>query len=163
MPGHSTHDTRKITGRRELHFATLEDLRQDAEQLAGKETRVLGNWSQGQIYQHIAKALHLSIDGIDFRPPLWMRLLVPLVRSSMLRKTPKPGFQLPKTLEAKFLPDEHVTTEAGLADLIAAIERCQSTPDRATHFLFGKLTTEETNQFQLRHAELHLSFILPVE
>jgi hypothetical protein len=38
----------------------------------------------------------------------------------------------------------------------------QVTGRRSLHYpVFGKLTPEEWHQFHLRHAELHMSFVLP--
>lgn len=154
-------DTRKVHGRRKLHFETLDDLRSEAEYLARVETTTLGNWSLGQIYQHLAKGLNLSIDGVDIKPPLWMRLLMPLLKSSMIHKPMPAGFRLPQQAARLVSVDDEITTQAGLQQLLNAIARCKATTERAPHPLFGRWTEQEANQFHLRHAELHLSFVLP--
>ena len=60
--------------------------------------------------------------------------------------------------EAQFSPDISVSTEQGLRSLRAAIERCQTENSRAEHPAFGKLTREEWDKLNLRHAELHMSY-----
>ena len=76
----------------------------------------------------------------------------------MLNGTLSPGFKIPKKGEAQFSPDPSVSTEEGLASLRAAIERSQTETSRAEHPAFGELTREEWDKFNLRHAELHMSF-----
>ena len=43
-------------GHRELHFKSLEDILADVDRLASsREIRTLGNWSAGQIFEHVAR------------------------------------------------------------------------------------------------------------
>ena len=47
-------DTGKVAGRRELHFNSLEDILADVDRLASsREIKTLGNWSAGQIFEHV--------------------------------------------------------------------------------------------------------------
>ncbi|MFK7777061.1 MAG: DUF1569 domain-containing protein, partial [Gimesia sp.] len=59
----------------------------------------------------------------------------------------------------KFIPDE-TSTEEGIAALRAAIARQERETKRVDHPGFGTLTNEEWNDFNLRHAELHMSFLV---
>jgi hypothetical protein len=72
----------------------------------------------------------------------------------------RPGFQLPKSA-TKLWPDEKVSAEAGLAQLKAAVTRLFTETPAAPHPFFGKMAVEEVMQLSLRHAELHMSFIIP--
>ncbi|REJ86679.1 MAG: DUF1569 domain-containing protein [Planctomycetota bacterium] len=45
--------------------------------------------------------------------------------------------------------------------LKAAIARCGEETRRADHPVFGRLTLDEWEQFGLRHAEMHMSFVHP--
>ena len=59
-------NTKTVTGRRELRYDNYDELLADAERLAGKEVRTLGNWSYGQILRHLARSIDAMIDGAPF-------------------------------------------------------------------------------------------------
>ncbi len=54
-------NTKKVEGRRAVRYESLSEFLQDAERLANCEVRTVGNWSQGQIYEHLARALDISM------------------------------------------------------------------------------------------------------
>jgi hypothetical protein len=56
-----------------------------------------------------------------------------------------------------------VSDEEGITNLRRAIGRLKSEPERDWEQCFHAFTREEWDQFHIRHAELHLSFIVPVE
>ena len=57
-----TVDTKKVTQRREVRYDSYDDLLSDAEHLASGDVQTVGNWTLGQIFQHLAKTLNSSID-----------------------------------------------------------------------------------------------------
>ncbi len=120
----------------------------------------VGNWSFGQICEHLAKMMNGSIDGLDFQAPWFARwFIAPLMKNSMLTKPMSPGFRLPPNAKP-VLPSDPVSPESGLQQLKAAVERLQQEAPRASHPFLGKLASEEWMQLHLRHAELHLSFFV---
>lgn len=151
-----------MSARRIVRYSTLSEVVQDAEHLIGNHHTV-GNWSFGQICQHLAKTMHASIDGFGFMAPWWARwFIAPLVKNSFLTKPMKPGIQLPKSAKSLF-PDELIAAEEGLRQLKAAVERLSHETPTAPHPFLGKLASEEVIQAQLRHCELHMSFIVAGE
>ncbi len=147
---------------RTVRYSTLSEVVQDAEHLLSNHHTV-GKWSFGQICQHLAKTMNASIDGFGFMAPWWSRwLIAPLVKNSILTKPMKPGFKLPKAAAA-LLPDNSTTADDGLRQLKAAVERRSHETPTAPHPFLGKLASEEVIQAQLRHCELHMSFIVPGE
>jgi hypothetical protein len=151
-------NTGKVTGRREVAYESLDDLLMDADSLvANPRTKMLGNWTLGQMLAHLAAALHMSIDGSDHRPPWYIRLLGPFLKRSVLRKM-SAGFQLPKPVADKIIPADPITPQEGLKRLQEAVTRFRSDTTRKPHNVFGKLTGAEWHQLHLRHAELHMSF-----
>jgi hypothetical protein len=151
-----------MSARRTVRYATFSDVVQDAEHLLGNHHTV-GHWSFGQICQHLARTMNATIDGFGFMAPWWARqLIAPFVKNSFLIKPMKPGFNLPKA-GAALLPDDSITAEEGLRQLKAAIQRLAHETPSAPHPFFGKLASEEIVQLQLRHCELHMSFIVPGE
>ncbi|MFN0021110.1 MAG: DUF1569 domain-containing protein [Pirellulaceae bacterium] len=151
-------NTGKVTGRREVAYESLDDVLMDAEMVvANPKTKMLGNWSLGQMLAHLAASLHMSIDGSDHRPPWYVRLIGPILKRMVLRKM-SPGFQLPKPVADKIISAEPVSPQEGLRLLQEAIKRFRADLSRQPHNVFGKLTGAEWHQLHLRHCELHMSF-----
>ncbi len=152
-------DTKRVAGRRKVHFDNYEQLLADVRDLAGRPTRQLGNWSLGQICHHIAAGLNTAIDGAPFNPPWILRKLGPLFKKRAISRPLSPGFKLPRQA-GSLIPQSNDAAE-GIAAIEQAVARLDQTPERQPHVIFGSMTSEEWDQFQLRHAEMHLSFIVP--
>ena len=149
--------TKKVEGRRTVCYESLDDLLKDAEEMSQSDVQLLGNWSLGQILKHLAMSLDASIDGMDFKLPAPVRFVMTLLmKRKFLTKALPPGFKS----TSKFIPAETSTAE-GLAALQSAIKRQESETTRVDHPGFGKMTNEEWNDFNLRHAEMHMSFVIP--
>ena len=154
--------TGKVTGRRKVHYDSYQDLLNDAERLAGGEVRLLGNWSFGQILGHLARSMEFAIDGAPFKAPWAMRCIARLFMRQRLITRPMPaGFKLPGRAAEHLVPDP-LSTEEGMASLRAAIQRMHDETERQPHALLGELSLDEWDSLQLRHAEMHLSFVVPV-
>ncbi|MEX0676431.1 MAG: DUF1569 domain-containing protein [Pirellulales bacterium] len=151
-------DTKSVAGRRELHFESYRELLDDVRSLAARPRRQLGNWTLGQICQHLAGAIDMAVDGPSFKPPFFLRLIGPLLKKRFLKRFP-PGYKVPPGA-GSLIPgtDEDAV---GVAALEKAVARLEATPERKPHVLFGRLSREEWDQFEFRHAEMHLSFIVP--
>ncbi len=154
--------------RRELRFATMDDMLAEAERLAAApQVELVGNWSLGQILEHVALAIEKAIDGTAGQAPWYMRLMMKFVGPSMLRRletgTVPSGFRMPKSLQGDFLPANNVTTEDGLDHLRRAVERWKAEDRRATHVAFGSITSEQHDLVQRRHAEMHFSHVIPLD
>jgi Protein of unknown function (DUF1569) len=150
-------DTTKAP-RRQLCFRGLQELLEDAEKQARQQTPTTGNWSQGQIFEHVARTMDRSIDGFAWRAPFHFRILGKLIKKKILRHGMTPGFQH-RGIAAEHLVPTPTDTAAGLEHLRRAIGRLQTESKRAPHPFLGKLTPAEWEQVHLRHAELHMSFI----
>ena len=93
--------------------------------------------------------MNASIDGFDFSFPAPLRWMMSLLmKKKMLAKSVPAGFKS----TPKFTPGE-TSTEAGLASLEKSIERQKSESLRVAHPGFGKM----------RHAEMHMRFLVKVE
>ncbi len=150
-------DTKKVTGRRQLHFDTVEEILTDAEQMAAANPTTLGNWSQGQIYRHQGETMNQSIDGLDISPPWYIKIVGRLIKRRFLTKPMPAGFKLPKS--TKLLPPE-IGLEDGLQYLRDAVARLQNETKRADSPLLGKMTNDDWIQLHCRHAEHHSSYIV---
>ncbi|MFI5459471.1 MAG: DUF1569 domain-containing protein [Isosphaerales bacterium] len=155
-------DTTKVTERRQVHFDSLDDILADVERLAkSPNIKALGNWSPGQVLSHLAIALNKSIDGYENRPPALVRVVArSLFKRRFLTKTMSAGFKLPaKAMDELTTPP--VPFEEGLQSFRQAIRRLKTETKRAPNPVLGELTPAEWIQFHCRHAELHLSFLVP--
>lgn len=154
--------TNLIRGRRRLQFDSYADILLDAETLAAGESFLLGNWTLGQILDHLTRSMHASIDGLAGQVPWWRQMLIRARYRQQLISGPMPaGLRLPAEV-AELLSPAAVTAEEGLLELRAAIERCSLETERARHPLLGEMSLDEWDSFHLRHAELHLSFVVAV-
>lgn len=155
-------DTTKVSGRRQVRYDSYDDLLADAERLAGIEVRSLGNWSYGQVLDHLARSIHAMIDGPGFSMPMPMRFVMRmLMMKKMVHQELPPGFKFPAKVATRFSPPSDAAVETGLEALRGAIERVKTTDQRGMHPAFGTIKTSEWDAFQLRHCEMHMSFIVP--
>ncbi len=151
-------NTKKVAGRRAVKYASLDELLADARRFSEIEFQKLGNWSPGQIYEHLARTMNCSLDGFDMTFPAPLRWIMSLfMKKRMLYKSIPAGFKS----TAKMVASDSIATETGLANLEQAIHRHQGNPTYVLHPGFGKLTPEEWIAFHLRHAEMHMSFLIP--
>jgi Protein of unknown function (DUF1569) len=135
-------------------------LQADIDRLNNCQVKVLGNWSQGQIYRHLALAFNGSIDGLPFVFPWYVRIVGKMFKKKLLAGPMPAGLKLPARGGPEMIPPP-ISTEEGLADLRAAIARLESEPKRTRHPVFGEMTREEWNTAHLKHASLHMSFLVP--
>jgi hypothetical protein len=157
-------NTRQVTDRRSLHFTSLEEVLRDVEALGARGApRAAGNWTPGQVVQHVAKGIGFATDGFPRPRASWpLRVLGRVIRNRTLTKPTQPGLNLPPSFRF-LLPDEPaVAWDEGVRMLRGAIGRASA--QRMTHPspVFGALSHEQWVQFHCRHAELHLSFLHPV-
>ena len=156
----TTVETRSVAGRRKLSFGSLEEILADAERVAAGPHRTLGNWTAGQVFRHLATVMNGAIDGVPTRPPWYIRTMARLMKKWILSHTMRAGIKLPPDAAAHLVPPA-TTTEDGLNMLRRAIHRLQTETKREPSPFLGPLTRAEYDQLQMRHAELHLSFLVP--
>jgi Protein of unknown function (DUF1569) len=157
-------DTQPSQQRRTLHFTNMDDIVRDAEKLAAAERkgklRQLGNWTLGQASGHLAAWINYGFDGTPAKIPLIIRLFARPMRKKFIYKKMHPGGKLPKipggTLATDILP-----TDEGLARLRLACNRLKTDVPKIPNPVFGHLKADEWRNLHMRHAELHLSFLVP--
>lgn len=154
--------TNLVRDRRRLRFDSYGDVLFDAELIVASESLLLGNWSLGQILHHLALSMHASMDGLAVEVAWWRQMLArACYRRPMLAGPMPAGLKLPSDVAELLLPGP-ISAAGGLAELRAAVERLSFETERARHPLLGEMSLDEWDSFHLRHAELHLSFALPV-
>jgi hypothetical protein len=160
-------DTKKVKDRRQLRFENFSEAIRDAQSLADAESRgtlrATGNWTLGQSLGHVAFWARAPFDGYPPapEPPLFVRLLIPLLKSRFLNKGLPVGVSLPG-VPGGTLGIEPLATDQGLADLRTVFGRLSHEMPAAPNPVLGKLSHVEWIQLNLRHSELHQSFFHPV-
>lgn len=156
-------DVRSVR-RRMLAFSSQADVARDLDALeaahgSGRLER-LGNHDAGAIFDHLAMAMRCSVDGFPVRAALFLRVIGPLVKKSVLSKPIQPGVRLSQSDE-RAAWNTSVTFEQGIASLREQITRAAQpgVQANAAHPFFGRMTPEEWRIYHLRHRELHLSFL----
>ena len=153
-------DTSKVPNRRQLQFQTIDDILREVERLNQGKIQTLGNWSGGQILRHLAVVMNGSIDGMPVRLPFYLRLLGRMLKGRVLRKGMTSGFRLKGPMADTILPPP-TSWEEGLQTFRQAVHRQQTEAKREPSPFLGSMTREDWNQLHCRHAELHLSFLVP--
>lgn len=147
--------------RRVLRFESLDDILADAERMASSPHVTVGNWSLGQILDHLARGSDALFDGFGFQAPWLARaLLAPLVKKRVLNRSMPAGFRLPARGRAALVSESPVEIQEGLAQLQKSLRRFDAESPDQPHPFLGRLTRDEAIRLQLRHAELHLSFVV---
>jgi len=162
MPPTDKVDTKHVAGRRSLRFERIDDALADAEAMATAERegrlRRVGNWTLGQILGHLATWVAYAYDGVPVTPPLLIRWIMRPMKKRFLYKGMPAGVHIPKTPGGTSGTDV-LPLEEGLNRYRAACARLKAEAPQRRHPIFGQMTHAEWIAGQLRHGELHLSFV----
>jgi hypothetical protein len=152
--------------RRPLRFESIDQAIAEAEQLvaAEREGRLtsVGNWNLGQILGHLATWANFAFDGYprEVHAPFFVRCIVRMFRGQILRKGMMAGVRIGK-VPGGTLGIEEFEAQEGLERFVAAMNRLKASSPTAKNPVFGKMTHEQWIALNLRHAELHMSFLVP--
>lgn len=147
--------------RRELRLESFPELKDELARLRATEYRRAGEWSLGQVCEHLSLVMTMSMDGFgDVRVPWFVRAGGPLVKWVVLRRGKMPaGVRGPKP----FMPAGSLPEDARKVDeFVAVIDRYEAfdRPLQASP-LFGRMRRAEWDRIHLIHAAHHLGFIVP--
>jgi hypothetical protein len=149
-----------LSERRQLSFQSLDEAVAEAERLASGQTRTTGNHTFAQIVEHLATTLDVGTGKIvGPRPPLMIRLLMPLMKGMILNRPVKPGLKLPKDAESFFWPDVDVDLTTAMAHMRESVQYFQTNGPLAVHPLFGRVSPEQILALNCSHFAMHLSFV----
>jgi Protein of unknown function (DUF1569) len=146
-------------GRRTLSFSNLFEVMPEVDRLLASH-RTVGNWSLGQVCNHLSAGIILSVDGYPMKAPWIIRKTIgPIVRGRILKSGRIPdGIKLRKDFEPRPQLDARAEAEA----LRAAIQGFGAhAGPMAEHPFFGSLTRENWERLHAIHAAHHLGFVLP--
>ncbi len=157
-------DTGKVTDRRHLHFDSIDQVLAEADRLVEAERvgrlKHVGNWTLGQVLGHLACWAEYAYTGAPLKVPFFIRWILRLRKNSFLYKPMKPGVRIPG-LQCGTLATEPMPLDEALPRFRKAIERLKTEAPTVPNVIFGPMTHEEWIAINLRHAELHLGFMVP--
>src|SRR5262245_23738347 len=92
-------DTGKVTGRRQLHFDSIDQMLADVDALvvadkAGRLKRI-GNWTLGQTLNHLATWMEFAFTGSPLNPPFFIRWLIRMKRKQFFVGPMPAGVKIP--------------------------------------------------------------------
>lgn len=157
-------DTAKVSGRRELHFNSIDEALAEIDRLAALDRagqlECVGNWTCGQVCNHLATWAEFAFKPNPHKPPFFIKWILRRMKHRFIKGPMHVGVKIPKMKDGT-LGAEPCSLEAGLARMKVIFERLKREPPTETHAIFGPLTHDESIAMNLRHAELHLSFLKP--
>ncbi|MDR3636740.1 MAG: DUF1569 domain-containing protein [Isosphaeraceae bacterium] len=143
--------------RRALEFAGLDQVMPDVDRLLGGHTTT-GNWSLGQICNHLSESVRFSLEGFGVKAPWLLRMALGSTIKKQILKTGKmrEGIKLPE----KFLPKPDLDARAEAEALRASLRLFAAhTGPVADHPMFGPMTHAEWGRLHCIHCAHHLSFV----
>ncbi len=146
---------------RELHFTDLRSAVQEAERLLTSGYTQMGNWSLGQICQHLRVVQDGSIDGYPwyFAPFAFLR---PLVRRILLPRVLQGDSPRGIRTAPIYVPGNDLDDSAEVASFAESVERFLSHAGTFhPHPGFGRLDRETLEKVHAGHAAHHLRFLRP--
>ena len=156
-------DTGKVAGRRMLRFESIDQMMAEVDRLVEAE-RVgrlarLGNWTPGQTIGHLAVWAEYSYTGSPVKPPFFIKWFLRLQKRKFLYEPMRAGVKIPG-IEGGTLATEPMPLDEALGRLRRVMERLKTEVPTARNIIFGPLTHKEWIAINLRHAELHLGFLV---
>jgi hypothetical protein len=157
-------DTAKVAGRRVLRFETIDQAMAEVDRLVQVERagrlRRLGNWTLGQTLGHLACWAEYSYTGAPLKVPFFIKWILRLRKRAFLHEPMRAGVRIPR-VPGGTLATEPMPLDEALGRMRRVMQRLKVEAPTAPNVIFGPLTHEEWVALNLRHAELHLGFLVP--
>jgi len=157
-------DTRTSPEYRALRFNSVDECISVVNQIASSADAgnlvATGNWTPGQIMTHLANWINYAYEGFPIAPPpFFVRWILRLRFRKILSEGMPRGVRIPR-VEGGTVGMEDIVTDEAARRLLTALERLKS--DENARFdspAFGAMSHSDRIALNLRHAELHLSFL----
>ena len=150
--------------RRSLRFSSIDEALADADRLVAAERSGTlgrrGNWTLGQTLGHLAAWASFCYEGYPIKPPRVIGWILRLRRHAFIHGPMRAGVHIPR-VKGGTVATEELSTDEGHARFRRAFERLKGERAMDRHPFLGKMAQEEWIALNLRHAELHLSFLDP--
>ena len=149
--------------RRQLRFESIDEVLADVEKIVAAahagSLQQTGNWTPGQIMAHLAAWIEYGYDGYPIKTPWFIRMILRLTLPGLLKNGMKPGIKIPGVSRGTVGQDGQPLDQAAQR-LQKAFLRLKN-GEQCTYDSpgFGAMSHEDRIRLNLRHAELHLSFL----
>jgi len=154
-------DTSKAV-RRTLRFETLDQALAEAARLAALQksgaAQYAGNWDAAQILNHVGAWAEYAYVPNPVRAPWFVKLLVKPMKNKFLNQGLPAGRLIPK-IPGGTTHIEKMPIDQALERFQKSFTRLKTDPPTQPSPVFGRMTHEEAIKLNLRHAELHMSFV----
>lgn len=149
-----------MTVRRKVMLHNLDAVLDESRRLLSHGYSRNGNWSLGQICNHIRMTIDANVDGY----PTWMMALGyplrPFLRTFLLPKLLRGDSPAGIRTASRYVPPSDLDDAHEVDALKASIQRFQTSPDPLKpHPGFGQMPKETFERFHAAHASHHLSFL----
>ncbi len=161
----TTVDTSKVAERRTLRFESIDDGLAELDRIAEADKqgnlRAVGNWTPGEVMSHLAAWIEYAYEGFPLKPPpFFIRWMLRLRLKKMLEQGMPTGVKIPGVKEGTY-GMEKMDTQAAVERLKQAWQRLKNREEVKYHSpAFGILSHDDWIRLNLRHAELHLGFLV---
>ena len=153
--------------RRSLVFTSINDILKDVDRIVAAERagtlRRTGNWTVGQTLGHLATWIEYGYNGFpaEADPPWLVRVIAKVLKNRILYKPMGAGMRIGR-IPGGTLGIEPIGMDEGARRYRDVLARLQRREEPKFHSpAFGPMTEDERLALNLRHAELHLSFLHP--
>lgn len=156
-------NTKKVA-RRKLRFESIDEVLVDVDKIVAAAQagtlESIGNWKPGQVLAHVAAWIEYGYVGYPMKKPLWIiRFIMKRMLPGMLNSGMSPGVKIPGisggTTGQDDQPLDHAAERLKKAFLrLKSGEQCDYDSPA-----FGAMSHQDRILLNLRHAELHLSFL----
>ncbi|MCO6042337.1 DUF1569 domain-containing protein [Aeoliella sp. ICT_H6.2] len=152
------------TDRRTLQLADLDALSVELDRIESAEQAgqlvAVGSWTPGQILGHVAAWIHYGWEGYPINPPpRFVRWFLRWRLPKMLKGSMPSGVRIPG-VEGGTTGIEPVEFGQGLSEMRRGIQRMRGDDPAKFHSpAFGEMSMADRIELNLRHAELHFSFL----
>jgi hypothetical protein len=145
---------------RSITFQSLDDVAKEIDRLASGPVTVTGKHDFPSIVRHLA-ITNFSMSGKLVPPklPWYMRLIMPLLKSSILNGPVTPGFNLPAKAQAFLWPPNPIILEDAVSMYRDSMAYYKQHGPLPVHPIFGRATRAQIDNLNLRHAAMHLGFV----
>ncbi|MCC6508131.1 MAG: DUF1569 domain-containing protein [Pirellulaceae bacterium] len=150
--------------RRKLRFESIEEVLADVDSLVASAQagtlQSVGNWTSGQVMAHLAAWIEYGYEGYPVKAPPWiLRFILKLMLPGMLKHGMRPGVKIPGIAGGTTGQEDQPLDQAA-ARLKKAFLRLNSGEQCSYDSpAFGPMSHADRIRLNLRHAELHLSFL----
>ena len=148
-----------MTEHRELQFGSLDEVTPEVDRLL-TGYRKLGNWSLGQICNHLAVTMRMAVEP-PAKPVPWIlrKFVGPAIFRRMMRSgRMKAGARTPEFLVPRPGMDDRAEAESLRATIRLLRDQL---PDPINHPFFGTVSRGDYLSLQCMHCADHLGFLIP--